>query len=260
MFSLSLPSSIDGIKEKKWSRIVKCSNNCLYCIPHSANEILKIDPSINKTTLVGGEYVGMWKWSNGFAHGDFVYGIQLFASHFFKYNIETETSELVGDDFADDYKWMSGAVADDGCLYCFPYKHKIIVKFNPNNDTTSFVGEEFRPSYRFNGTIKAKNGCLYGILFCFYQTMCVAKFHVATQKVTFIGDNYGNGFGRPVWEGGVVGDDDNIYGIPFQQNVWSKINIATETTSLVANHIPILGTQEHKACFSSGVIGEDCNI
>ena len=37
----------------------------------------------------------------------------------------TETSELVGDVLIyKDWKWKSGAVADDGSLYCFPYLHR----------------------------------------------------------------------------------------------------------------------------------------
>ena len=55
-------------------------------------------------------------------------------------------------------EWTSGAVADDGCLYCFPIRHTRILKFNPSNDTVSFVGEMLGPSHKFNGTVKAKDG------------------------------------------------------------------------------------------------------
>ena len=100
---------------------------------------------------------------------------------------------------------MSGAVADDGCLYCFPFDHTRILKFNPNDDTTSFVGEEIKGICEFSGTIKGKNGCLYGIP---SYARCVAKFNVATQNITFIGDDYDRGGEK--WEGGVEGMDGNI--------------------------------------------------
>ena len=121
---------------------------------------------------------------------------------------------MVGDDFEDDFgmEWMSGAVADDGCVYCFPYYHNRILKFKPNDDTTIFVGEEIEGSLKFGGTIKGKNGCLYGITSC---TNRVAKFDVATQNITFIGDDYK---GKFKWEGGVEGMDDNIYGVPYENN------------------------------------------
>ena len=109
---------------------------------------------------MGEEYDDNRKWRNGFAHGDCIYGIPYHGNKFLKYNIKTQTSELVGDDlgvgddFGDDYlKWMSGAVADDGCLYCFPLKHNRILKFNPNDDTTIFVGEEMEIGCNFCGTI-----------------------------------------------------------------------------------------------------------
>ena len=60
---------------------------------------------------------------------------------------------------------MSGAVADDGFLYCFPYGLNRILKFNPNDNTTIFVGEEIEGRGKFSGTTKAMNGCLYGIPF-----------------------------------------------------------------------------------------------
>merc|ERR1711957_9809 len=63
---------------EKWKGIVKGSNNCYYCIPYNAEQILKIDPSNDKTTLVGKTHNGDWKWYNGFAHENFIYCIPYF--------------------------------------------------------------------------------------------------------------------------------------------------------------------------------------
>ena len=254
---------------RKWRGIVKGNNNCLYCIPFYATQILKIDPSTDQTTLVGQIYEGDFKWYNGFAHGDFIYGIPYNAQQFLKYNIITETSELVGGDIIDigeededdDFKWRSGAVADDGCFYCFPYEHNRILKFNPKDDTVVFVGEEIEGYYKFSGTVKAKNGCLYGIPF---DANRVAKFNVALEEVTFIGDNYGGGDDEEDdasfdvskgsgWMGGVEGTDDNIYGVPFNQNQWLKIDIVTDTTSLIGDDLSKYGNYK----YDGGVVGED---
>jgi len=59
---------------EKWWGIVKGSDNCFYCLPFNAKQLLKIDPSNDETTLVGEEYDGYAKWRTGFSHGDFVYG------------------------------------------------------------------------------------------------------------------------------------------------------------------------------------------
>ena len=248
---------------RKWRGIVKGNNKCLYCIPFYAKQILKIDPSNNdQTTLVGQIYEGDFKWYNGFAHGDFIYGIPYNAKQFLKYNIITETSELVGGDIIleeDDFKWRSGAFADDGCFYCFPYEHNRILKFNPKDDTVVFVGEEMEGYYKFSGTVKAKNGCLYGIPF---DASRVAKFNVAIEEVTFIGDNYGDDgdeddsfdvYKGSSWMGGFEGTDDNIYGVPFNQNRWLKIDIVTETTSLIGDDLSKYGNYK----YDGGVVGED---
>ena len=95
---------------------------------------------------------------------------------------------MVGDVLINkDWKWKSGAVADDGSLYCFPYNHNRILKFNANDDTTIFVGEQIEGEFNFSRTIKAKNGYLYGIP---SDTGRVAKFNVISQNFIFIGDDY----------------------------------------------------------------------
>ena len=235
--------------EFKLGGIVKGRDNCFYCIPYRADQILKIDPSNDETTLVGEEYNYYETWYNGFADEDFIYGITCYANQFLKYNIKTETSELVGDDLGDDddHKWISGAVADDGCLYCFPYEHNRILKFDPNDDTTIFVGEEIEDIRMLGDNIKAKNGCLYGIPYCASR---VAKFNVATQHITFIGDYYEDG---DKWQGGVEGMDDNIYGVPYHHDKQLKIDIATETTSLVVD-------DNRGYTFDDCVVGEDGDI
>ena len=252
MITETIGNEYNGIM--KWYGIVKGRDDCLYCLPHGVQQLLKIDPSNDETTLVGEVYYGSGNWCDGFAHGDFIYGIPYHANKFLKYNLKTGISELVGDDLGNGFeKWISGAVADDGCLYCFPYSHNRILKFNPNDDTTIFVGEEFEEiegDDKFSGTIKAKNGCIYGIPSCARR---VAKFNVASQNVTFIGDEYE---GNYKWMGSVKGMDDNIYGIPSRHDKWLKINIATETTSLFGDDLSKGGDYE----YSGGVIGEDCNV
>ena len=38
-----------------WFGIVKGRDNCLYCLPYDAKQLLKIDPSNDETILVGEE-------------------------------------------------------------------------------------------------------------------------------------------------------------------------------------------------------------
>ena len=238
---------------EKWKGIVKGSNNCYYCIPYNAEQILKIDPSNDKTTLVGKKHNGDWKWYNGFAHENFIYCIPYFANQFLKFNVITEKSELVGGNLGNGgykQKWVSGALANDGCFYCFPYMHNRILKFNPSSGTTQFVGEVI-DHFKFSGTVKAKNGYLYGLP---SNTGKVVKFNVTTLELDFIGDMYAGCDLK--WKDCVIGIDDNIYGVPHSEKRWLKIDITDDTTSLVSNDL----TKYGECKYEGGVVGEDDNI
>ena len=84
-------------------------------------------------------------------------------------------------------KWKSGALVDDGFLYCFPYNHNRILNFNANYDTTIFVGDQIEGEFNFSRTIKAKNGYLYGIP---SDAGRLVRFNAVTQDFIFIGNDY----------------------------------------------------------------------
>jgi len=236
---------------EKWKGIVKGSNNCYYCIPYNAEQILKIDPSNDKTTLVGKKHDGDLKWHNGFAHENFIYCIPYFANQFLRFNVITEKSELVGGSLGKgNQKWVSGALANDGCFYCFPYMHQRILKFNPSTGKTQFVSEPIN-HFKFSDTIKAKNGHLYSLP---SNTGQVLKFNVTTEEFDFIGKTFA---GQDLkWRGCVIGIDDNIYGVPHGEKRWLKIDITDDTTSFVSNDLSKYG----ECKYEGGVVGEDDNI
>ena len=89
MTTETIDSKYEG--NAKWHGIVKGRDNCFYCLPYNAKQILKIDPSNDETTLVGAEYDDNYKWCNGFANEDCVCGIPHTANQFLKYNIITAT-------------------------------------------------------------------------------------------------------------------------------------------------------------------------
>ena len=56
--------------------------------------------------------------------------------------------------------------------------------------------------------------------------------------------------------GVVEGMDDNIYGVPYGHNKWLKIDISTNTISLIGDDL----SNYEKYKYIGGVVGEDCNI
>jgi len=52
------------------------NDNNMYCIPHNAEQVLRLDTSTLRTTLVGDEYEGHCKWSGGAKGKDgSIYGV-----------------------------------------------------------------------------------------------------------------------------------------------------------------------------------------
>jgi len=71
---------------------------------------LKIDPSTNTTTLVGGDLEGEWgKWNGGFdGENGFIYRVPYNAKSVLKLNIQSYFTQLVPMDSLDTYLSFSG--------------------------------------------------------------------------------------------------------------------------------------------------------
>ena len=129
---------------------------------------------------MGEEYIGGGKWRNGFAHGDCIYGIPFSENQFLKYNTKTGTSELVGDDFGvDDWKWMSGVVAD----------YDKWLKIDIATETTSLVGDDLSKygACKYSCGVVGEDCNVYAIP---EDANKVIKFNTIMQEVSEVGNRH----------------------------------------------------------------------
>ena len=88
--------------EKYWNGI-KADNGSIYCMPYTAEYLLKIIPGEGQNAEV----------------------------------------KILREMQLPDGDWVAGALANDGCIYYLPFGYDRILKLDPNNgDSISFVGEE----------------------------------------------------------------------------------------------------------------------
>ena len=91
-----------------------------------AGFILKIDTTHDTYKFVGdGIVVGESNgWGDAITGNDgCIYWPPCNATHILKYDIDTNQTSFVGDDFGSDQrKWSTGVLAPDGVIYCLPYE------------------------------------------------------------------------------------------------------------------------------------------
>ena len=104
-------------------------DECIYSLryAHYIYEVLKIDVVNNTYSLIGN--LGVLFFDSGNYWGDAVLGNDgciywppWEISRTLKFDPETQSISLVGDDFGGlKLKWLYGAVASDGAIYCLPF-------------------------------------------------------------------------------------------------------------------------------------------
>ena len=126
-------------------------------------------------------------------------------------------------------EWSAGALANDGCIYYFPYFNDggRILKLDPNNgDSQSLVGREIGEV--FTAAVNGNDGCIYGI-----SGIAIMKFNPKDYSLSQIGsdfDEYHSFFGA------ISADDDNIYSINKNGQIL-KVDTTTNDWSFTGNKI-----------------------
>ena len=116
----------------------------VHCIPYKANKILRIDTDDDSMVHVGGDFGnGGAKWYGGVLGPDnCIYATPYCHKQILKYDIETQQTSFVGEEFDGYRKWVGCAVGDDNCVYFIPWNHSRVLKFDIANDRTSFIGQD----------------------------------------------------------------------------------------------------------------------
>lgn len=224
---------------QKWYGGIMAANGSIYGIPHTATGVLKITPGTGECIVIGeGLPAGGWKWHGGEATVDrtIIYGYPNNADTVLKVDTRTDTVTTIGSSnvlksgrHRDDqkYKYLGGAIASDGNLYCFPCDAERVLRVNTRTDEVSTIGPEFLHSEvglcvnKWQNGFSGRDGAVYGIP---QRARGVVRVKPATNsedepEVTVL--NCGDEFdaysdGKDKFEGGVMGSDGCIYCIPLR--------------------------------------------
>ena len=107
----------------------------------------------------------------------------------------------------------------------------LVLKFNVETEETKFIAHSLLDGHsKFHGGVLALNNCIYFIQDCHDK---VVKFDPSNDNFTEIGDSITNDRGDKIewaFNGGVLGDDGNIYCIPHDSHRVLKIRVNDDTT------------------------------
>jgi hypothetical protein len=183
----------------KWLRGARGPDGCIYGIPLHAETVLKIDPTTDEVTTMGGP---------------------------FKSEVDGDGEHCSG---GSTFKWHGGVVATDGCIYGIPANAESVLKIDCRTGTVSTFGGPLPGKNKWYGGLLGGDGCIYGIPQC---ANTVLKINPFTQEVTLLGNLDSGGW---KWHGGVVGADGNIYGIPSNADSVLKIVPSTGEVSTIGD-------------------------
>ena len=100
-------------------------------------------------------------------------------------------------------KWVSGALAPNGKIYCIPFNSTQVLVIDPSNDTTSLFGN-LSGIGKWVGGVLAPNGKIYGIPFSSTQVLVIDPLNDTTSL-------FGNLSGGGKWQSGVLAPNGKIY-------------------------------------------------
>ncbi|OLP85443.1 hypothetical protein AK812_SmicGene33571 [Symbiodinium microadriaticum] len=181
-------------------------------------------------------------------------GMYRFASRVLRIDPYVGTSELIGPEFtlpdpvklAQDFgdsigdgdgdvsdeswgKWMDGALAANGCLYCQPWCASHVLKIDTRNGSVELIGPDlgWAPD-KYRAAVVATDGVIYCPP---HSARRVMKVEIATDTVSFIGPDYGTKPGK--WWAGAMTLVNTILCAPHSAGQVLQIDLFCQMCSLV---------------------------
>lgn len=284
--------------QQKFAGGVLAPNGNIYCIPHSANYVAIINPyskTVDTTSItnVQGGRTNLTKWYGGvLAPNGKIYCVPYNASNILIINtLNNSVSYITGITQAnypslntyvsngDQEKWIGGAIASNGKIYCAPYFARCSLIIDTNNDTvnltdianvdiSSYPGLIIRGltsnQENFGGAVLGPNGRIY-----FTPSNANGVLQINPINNTADGSSYiyppniydsGN---RYKSFGGCLGPDNNIYIAPWYIStsaVGVRRFVKIDVTKDVSNQQFTIVTPDASVNISSAYQGVVCGM
>ena len=225
-------------------------DDCIYCIPQSATQVLRINPQTDECTFVGPKLPGKYKWYGGVVGVDgAIYGtphnshaVLRICPHKRKDGTVEVEVQLVGNLGDASHQWHGAGVSSDGTIVCIPANTSRVLLITPPIDindppTLELLGDEGvvatgehagRPDrkYKYLGAVSDPNHNVY----CLPSgTERVLRINTETKIVNEVGPSvFLSGMERlkqNKWQNGFYcPKSECIYAIPLAAETVLKIN------------------------------------
>ena len=240
---MRLPSAttLVGIEVEEnfnWWRSIVGADGCMYGIPFNGPRLAKFNPIDKTLTPIGpdlGDVRGRWARGGVLANNGCMYCLPLDESaQIRKLDTIHSTTTVLDVQLPDPnmiMRWISGALAFDGCIYFMPFNAHRILKLDLNKDSVCCVGDNFGGAIcKHTGTVADSDGYVYGIPF--YSQPIIRFDHVShtTSVIGAFEDTHGGNNG-----GGVCGRDGCIYSFNCKHFKVLKMDAVNKSYSLVGN-------------------------
>ena len=208
------------------------------------------------TALVGKELVfgyNKWKGSLAAPNGS-IYGIPESARQVVKFNPVDKSITYIGPDFGGRSKWISGAITENGVIYCAPWdEDRGILKIDTNTDTVTELDVDLLPERGYGAwesCAAALDGCIY---FMPADARRIMKLDPNNNDaMSSVGDDLGRTHGGRKYGGTVVGIDGCVHGIPRKTKRIVKYDPINDITSFIGEK-----ADKDFWCEENGALGRD---
>ena len=202
----------------KWIGGVTGVDGCIYGIPHFHPSILIIDPAKQAATVTD-------------------LGVDL--------AVPTESP---------GGRWSTGALGEDGKIYCVPRSANTILVIDTNAQEAALttMGAALRGAQKWMGGVRGLNGKIYGIPMDSPDVLVIDPASGSATR-TDMGADFS---GRSKWSGGVLASNGKIYCIPRTAKDILIIDPKTDTATRTS-----MGLEEEAfQNWRGGVLGPDGKI
>ena len=164
-----LPSS----EYAPWLSGALAADGCIYFLPATARNILKLDPSNDTLSLVGREFDqhlidGVKFRGTIAAKNGYIYGVPDESMHVIRFNPMNQNISYVGEDFSGEYFLCAdgGAIGRDGHVYTFCRLYYQVMKIDTEKNLWSLFGNRPDESWRRRApssvcAMLGSDGCIY---------------------------------------------------------------------------------------------------
>ena len=258
----------------KWLRGLRAGDGSIYCVPSWATSVLRITPSTGACALLGeglpclaneaAAQDGRWKWHGGvLANDGCIYGIPCNAETVLKVDPSTGEISTFGGPFVGKQKWYGGLLgAADGCIYGCPCNADGVLKIDPVAKTATVIGTGLfgEGGMKWHGGVVGGDGAIYALP---NNTDTVLKIVPGTGECTLLGGGLRGGKRRVggryedkyKYQGGVLGNDGNVYAMPADADRVLRIVCATGEVGEIGRSFEDLDRCFNK--WQNGFVGRD---